>query len=662
MADHLNWGILGTGYIANKFALSVAQSSKGTVVAVGSRNQETANIFAEKHSIRNAYSSYEALLKDENVEVVYISTPNPFHAEWAIKTAKAGKHILCEKPIGLNHSEAMGILEEANLNGVFLMEAYMYRCHPLIARLIEMIQQEVIGSIKSMRLDFSFYSPLDPKSRLYNLNLAGGGILDVGGYPVSLARLIAGVSQNKDFADPIQVQGMGQLGSTGIDEFAIANLKFEGDLFAQVSCGVHHQQDWDVQLFGSKGSIQFKNPWVQDPRIGITTIRIEKNGKLESEENIHFDRLMWSYEVDKVSECIGAPEKIFPAMSSADTLGNMKAMDAWRKDLGLIFPSEKKPPILSGEPLNPGRIEQLPTLPFGDSDKKVSRLVMGVDNQLTLSHASVMFDDFIERGGTAFDTAWIYNQGFPEGLWGNWQKARGIREQVFLIGKGGHTPYNNPDAIAAQLNDSLRRLKTDYIDLYYLHRDNLEYPVGDFIHALNRFKNEGKIRALGASNWSLNRIAEANAYALENGLAGFTAVSNQFSLAEMVKPPWPGCISSSDSESRNWFKQKQIPLFCWSSQARGFFTNRSNPQNIEDKELVRCWYNKENFERKDRAQTLAKEKGTSVISIALAYVLNQPFQIFSLIGPRTLEETRTSCPGAYIQLNSEELKWLNLES
>ena len=662
MADHLNWGILGTGYIANKFALSVAQSSKGTVVAVGSRNQETANTFAKKHSIRNAYSSYEELLEDESVEVVYISTPNPLHAEWAIKSAKAGKHILCEKPIGLNHSEAMGIIEEANLNGVFLMEAYMYRCHPLMVRLIEMIQQEVIGSIKSMCLDFSFYTPVDPKSRLYNLSMAGGGILDVGGYPISLARLIAGVCQKKDFANPIQIQGMGSIGSTGIDEFAIANLKFEGDLFAQVSCGVHHQRDWDVQLHGTKGSIQFKNPWLQDPKVGKTTIRIEKNGKLISEEVIKFDRLMWSYEVDKFAECIGAPENIFPAMSLEDTLGNIKTMDAWRNDLRLTFPSEKKPPTLTKQPLKPGRIEKLPTLPFGDSDKKVSRLVMGVDNQLTLSHASVMFDDFIERGGTAFDTAWIYNKGFPEALWGKWQKARGIREHVFLIGKGGHTPYNHPDALAAQLNDSLRRLKTHYIDLYYLHRDNLEYTVGEFINVLNKFKDEGKIRAFGASNWSLNRIDEANAYALENGLDGFTAVSNQFSLAEMIKPPWPDCISSSDSESRNWFKQKQIPLFSWSSQARGFFTNRSDPQNLEDKGLVRCWYNTDNFERKERAQILAKEKGTNTINIALAYVLNQPFQTFTLIGPRTLKETRTSCPGAYIHLNTEEIKWLNLES
>ena len=132
----LNWGILSTGNIAKAFARGVAQSQSGQVVAVGSRRAESANSFGEAFGISRCHGSYEALLADSEVDAVYIATPHTFHAEWAIKAAEASKHILCEKPIGLNHAEAMAIVEAALEHDVFLMEAFMYRCHPQAARLI----------------------------------------------------------------------------------------------------------------------------------------------------------------------------------------------------------------------------------------------------------------------------------------------------------------------------------------------------------------------------------------------------------------------------------------------------------------------------------------------------------------------------------------------
>jgi aryl-alcohol dehydrogenase-like predicted oxidoreductase len=130
----------------------------------------------------------------------------------------------------------------------------------------------------------------------------------------------------------------------------------------------------------------------------------------------------------------------------------------------------------------------------------------------------------------------------------------------------------------------------------------------------------------------------------------------------MVDPVWDGCISASDAESRAWLTKHQMPLLPWSSQARGFFTDRASSDKTSDKDLVRCWYSEDNFKRQERAIEMAEAKGALPINIALAYVLSQPFPVFALFGPRTLEETRTSLPGLEIELKPEELKYLNLET
>ena len=170
----------------------------------------------------------------------------------------------------------------------------------------------------------------------------------------------------------------------------------------------------------------------------------------------------------------------------------------------------------------------------------------------------------------------------------------------------------------------------------------------------------GRMRLFGASNWPIARIEAANAYARANGLRGFAAVSNNFSLARMVEPVWAGCISASDAASRAWLAETQMPLLPWSSQARGFFTDRARP-DTDDAELVRCWFSADNFARKERVEAMATARGVLPINIALAYVLCQPFPTFALFGPRTLAETRTSLPALEIALTPDELRWLNLE-
>jgi aryl-alcohol dehydrogenase-like predicted oxidoreductase len=293
-------------------------------------------------------------------------------------------------------------------------------------------------------------------------------------------------------------------------------------------------------------------------------------------------------------------------------------------------------------------------------EKPVSRLIMGVDNQTELEPASVVFDDFVARGGNCFDTAFVYGAGKCETVFGQWLEKQN-RDRVVIIGKGGHTPYCNPEDITKQLLTSLERLQTDFVDIYMMHRDNNDLPVSAFVDVLNFHAKAGRIKTFGGSNWSVARVQEANDYAASKGLQGFSVVSNNFSLARMVDPPWAGCISASDADSRAWLTETQITLLPWSSQARGFFV-RGNPDFLEDQELVRCWYAPDNFQRLSRAQELAREKGCDPIQIALAYVLWQPFPTIPLIGPRNTAETASSFKALELKLTPLEAKWLNLES
>src|SRR3954466_6670488 len=178
MSAPLRWGILGTGRIASAFAAALAETDSGTLVAVASRDQATADRFGDKFGVPHRHAAYELLLADPDVDAVYIATPHPHHAEWAIRTAEAGKHILCEKPLTLNQPTSMAVVDAARRNDVFLMEAFMYRCHPQTQELVALIRGGAIGEVRLIEATFSFRSGSAPDSRLYSNALGGGGILD----------------------------------------------------------------------------------------------------------------------------------------------------------------------------------------------------------------------------------------------------------------------------------------------------------------------------------------------------------------------------------------------------------------------------------------------------------------------------------------------------
>jgi len=309
--------------------------------------------------------------------------------------------------------------------------------------------------------------------------------------------------------------------------------------------------------------------------------------------------------------------------------------------------------------------------------RPVSRLVQG-SMALTSEHLDLSFsllDSVFEHGCNTFDTAHIYGGGDCERVLGQWMEARGNRDDIVVLTKGAHFNQDRnrvtPFDITSDLHDSLARLKTDYVDLYLLHRDDPAVDVGPIVEVLNEHHKAGKIHAFGGSNWCHERIAAANVYAEAHGLVGFAASSPQFSLAEQVDPPWPGCVSVGGAQgaaARAWYIEHAMPVFCWSSLARGFLSGRFTRQEIEsmpvdgDEMFVRCHRTGDNLERLDRAAALGREKGTGVPQIALAYLLHQEVTAFPLVGSRNGDEFKANAEACEVVLTEEELAWLNLES
>ncbi|MDR3473675.1 MAG: aldo/keto reductase [Devosia sp.] len=663
-SEKLRWGIIGPGGIAKAFAGGVANSRTGALVAIATRHPDKPGLASDFPGAR-ILDGYAAILADPQVDAVYIATPHTFHAEWAIKAAEAGKHALVEKPMGLTAFEADAMFHAARKVGTFMGEAFMYRLHPQTLKLVELIKAGTIGEVRMIKSSFGFAMPkFMAEHRLYANDLAGGGILDVGGYPVSMARLIAGAASGKPFLDPIKVAGTAHLGAEGTDEWASAILSFANGIIAEVSCSVSVAQDNVLRILGTTGRIEVKDFWFAGGRQGgkgsITIIPREG-----SPSTVEVDEPGWLYafEADAAAEAIraGRQEFAWPGMSWADSLGNLRVQDKWRADAGLEYNIEKadrRVNTISGRKLGQSGIA-IPKRSIPGLAKPASIVALGFEDFRSFSSGSILLDAFWGAGGNLFDTGYVYGAGYTEKLLGEWQKNRGVRQDMVIIGKGAHTPLCYPDMIGKQLTQSLDRLQTDHVDVYFMHRDNLEVPVGEFVDAMDAEVKAGRIKGpFGGSNWTRARMDEAIAYAERTGKQKPGALSNNFALAEMLDPIWAGCVHASDEEWIDWLTRHQMPNFSWSSQARGFFTDRAGRDRRDNAELVRVWYSEKNFARRDRAVQLAERLGKSPIHVALAYVLAQPFPSIPLIGPRTLGELDDSIKAFDIKLTPEEVRWL----
>jgi 1-deoxyxylulose-5-phosphate synthase len=303
-------------------------------------------------------------------------------------------------------------------------------------------------------------------------------------------------------------------------------------------------------------------------------------------------------------------------------------------------------------------------------ERPASRLVLGsmIISPQRQDLTDELLEAFLARGGNLIDSANVYRGGGSERAIGDWLRRKGRRDDVMILTKGAHHAPDgrkrvHPAEIGFDLGQSLERLGTPYVDLYLLHRDDPAVPVGDVVAALDHHLRLGRIRAYGGSNWSHQRLQEANEVARARGLTPFAASSPNLSLAVPKEPMWPGCVSvAGDAPALAWYEREGFPLLSWSSQGGGFFSGRFRPDAPDDPDMVRVYYSDANWERFRRAERLAAELDKTPIQIALAWVLSQPgLKTFALIGPRTREELESSLDAAELELTPEQLAWLNLQ-
>lgn len=253
MTKILNWGLLSTARINRALIPPLQVSKRNKLLAVGSRSQETADAYAKEKRIERAYGSYEALLADPDIDVIYNPLPNHLHAEWTIKAVEAGKHVLCEKPLALNVNEVDSIKAAAHKQGRIVAEAFMYRHHPQTLKALEIVKSGSIGTLKLIRGSFSFILTNQKDVRL-NPEWGGGSIWDVGCYPISYARTVVGEG-------PLEVFGWQVTGPTGIDETFVGQMRFREDVQMQFDSSFVIPFHAFMEIVGSEGTLNIPRPF-----------------------------------------------------------------------------------------------------------------------------------------------------------------------------------------------------------------------------------------------------------------------------------------------------------------------------------------------------------------------------------------------------------------
>lgn len=309
--------------------------------------------------------------------------------------------------------------------------------------------------------------------------------------------------------------------------------------------------------------------------------------------------------------------------------------------------------------------------------RPISKIAFGcaIEPMLAGENVNELLDACVEMGITTFDTAETY--GLSEVSLGNWMRSRNNREELVIISKGCH-PYHgmdrvNPKELIKDIEQSFERLGTDYIDIYFLHRDDLKIEVGTMVEILNEYHKKGKIGAFGGSNWTHERIEQANAYAKAHDLVPFTVSSPYFGLANQISDPFgggAGCVSiagPANRKVREWYIKNDIPVFAYSSLGRGFFSGKvksdrpNEAKDVLDEFAMKGYAYPENFERLRRAETLAGDKQCTVAQIALAWALAQPLKTVLLASARSAERMKQNLKAFDLELTKEEIAWLDLE-
>ena len=327
MSAKLRWGILSTGHIAHKFALGVGATESSVIQAVASRTQDKAEAFGDKFDIPRRYGSYEAMVADAEIDAIYVATPHPMHAENTILCLRGHKAVLCEKPFAVNATLAGQMIDTARKEGLFLMEAMWSRFLPPIRKAKELVDAGAIGELRMITADFGFRGKWDPASRLLNPDLAGGGLLDVGIYPISLASLFFGEARS--------VASQAHIGKTGVDEQAGIVVKYDAGRLSVITTGVRTQTPMEAWLLGTDGRIHLHGPWWRGNPLTLMV-----NGKDSETIAPTTEGNGYNYEIDEVARCIAAGKCESDIMPLDETLSIVKLLDEIRAQWGLKYPME----------------------------------------------------------------------------------------------------------------------------------------------------------------------------------------------------------------------------------------------------------------------------------------------------------------------------------
>jgi len=320
----INFGIIGPGKIANRLASSFEHAKGGKVYAVASRDEAKAKEFATTYKIEKIYNSYEALVKDPAVDVIYIATPHPFHFDQTLLCLKNGKAVLCEKPLALNYRQVSEMIDTARTNNVFLMEAMWSRFFPATKKVVELIQSGTMGEVKYLSADFGFAAPYDLNNRVYNMTLGGGAQLDVGVYPMFLALLLLG--------KPDEVKALSKLATTGADETTAALLSYKNGSMAHILSSIVTDSPKQADIMGTKGRIIMQTPWHKSQQI---TMKLNSG---ETEEfSFPYPGNGFQYQVEEVIACLNTGKKESDLMPHSLSLLMARVSDEIRKQGGIKY-------------------------------------------------------------------------------------------------------------------------------------------------------------------------------------------------------------------------------------------------------------------------------------------------------------------------------------
>ena len=330
MKKKYNWGILGPGKIAHQFAKGLSITENGILYAVGSRDSGRADEFAMEYGAMVSYGNYDDLIHDEDVDIIYIATPHHRHHELSKKCLEAGKAVLCEKPATMNAVQFKEIAALAREKKVFYMEALWTRFIPAMTRALEYIRDGRIGEVKALRADFGFKTEYHPSGRLFNPELGGGTILDIGIYPIFLSLLVLGV--------PETIKVIAVIGETGIDESCSMIFGYKNGAQASLMSTFLVDTDTSAEICGTRGRIQIHRKWFKP-----TTLTLFTDG--EEPEHIRLDirKNGYEYEAEEVMRCLREGRTESDIVPLDFSLSLMELLDAVRKEAGVSYKEDTMP-------------------------------------------------------------------------------------------------------------------------------------------------------------------------------------------------------------------------------------------------------------------------------------------------------------------------------